>query len=257
MGCVEFIRWLRLIFYRRYIPFPLVSLAARMRDLSKSLENYLFAIYQLWNQQNDSGDLINAADLSAASGLTLSTVNRAIASLREKALIEHLPYQGIRLTELGRQVLVPRIRKHRIVEAFLYNFMHIEWHTVHTEAYPLGQSISKTITDRMWQLAGSPGNSPYGEAIPPVNGVLKTPDDVVLYRAALNTPMVISRVVTRDAERLQYIQALQLLPNTPLTVIHIAPFDGPMQLKLGNEYRIIGHHLAEILYVQPASTPLH
>ena len=38
-------------------------------------------------------------------------------------------------------------------------------------------------------------------------------------------------------------------------VLHVAPFHGPMQLKVGQEYRIIGHNLAELIRVEvlPAS----
>jgi len=41
------------------------------------------------------------------------------------------------------------------------------------------------------------------------------------------------------------------MPGMPVTVHHIAPFNGPMQLKLKDEYRIIGHNLAEQIRAMP------
>jgi DtxR family transcriptional regulator, Mn-dependent transcriptional regulator len=55
---------------------------------------------------------------------------------------------------------------------------------------------------------------------------------------------------TRDRDRLGYIAALGLLPRTTLDVLHVAPFNGPLQLKIKNEYRIIGNNLAELIRVK-------
>ena len=57
----------------------------------------------------------------------------------------------------------------------------------------------------------------------------------------------VSRLITRERDRLQYIEALGLLPDAVCEVIHVAPFQGPMQLKLGREYRIIGNSLARLI----------
>ena len=46
--------------------------------------------------------------------------------------------------------------------------------------------------------------------------------------------------------------ALELVPGAHLQVVHAAPFNGPIQLRLKDkEFRIIGHNLAEMIRVQP------
>jgi Fe2+ transport system protein FeoA len=41
-----------------------------------------------------------------------------------------------------------------------------------------------------------------------------------------------------------------LTPGAELHLIHVAPFEGPMQLKLKSEYRIIGNNLAQLIRVK-------
>jgi len=58
-------------------------------------------------------------------------------------------------------------------------------------------------------------------------------------------------VRTRESDRLEYLAALGLTPGKHLQIIHLAPFNGPLQLKVGTEYRIVGHNLAELIKVKP------
>ena len=75
-------------------------------------------------------------------------------------------------------------------------------------------------------------------------------DDHFAFRCRSRTVQFkVTRMRTRESDRLSYIEALGLLPGCELEVIHKAPFNGPMQLKINNEYRIIGHNLAELIRV--------
>jgi DtxR family Mn-dependent transcriptional regulator len=62
----------------------------------------------------------------------------------------------------------------------------------------------------------------------------------------------VTRITTHEADRLEYLAALGLKPGETFRLLHAAPFNGPMQLQLGREYRIIGYNLAEVIYVQAA-----
>lgn len=79
------------------------------------------------------------------------------------------------------------------------------------------------------------------------------PDDLLLCNASANTQVQVTRMRTRDQDRLRYIEALGLMPGAKLDVLHVAPFNGPMQLKVGGEYRIVGHNLAELIRVRVVS----
>lgn len=217
------------------------------------MRDYLVQIYRLMHQGDASEGFVSTSALADRLNVSPPAVNRMVTRLRELGALEHEPYQGIRLTEAGEREALKQLRLHRIVEAFLVNVMGFKWHEIHDEADRISKELGAEIAERMAQMAGSPTHCPHGEPIPSAEGVLPRLDDILLSAAPVNVPLQITRVRTREPDRLEYLAALGLVPGAQVTVIHAAPFHGPLQLKLGREYRIVGHNLAEMIRVKPIS----
>ena len=218
-------------------------------DLSPTMRDYLAEIYRLGDRGGQSQTYVSTSALADRLDVSAPAVNRMITKLRELGLLEHEPYQGIRLTSPGEREALKQLRRHRIVEAFLVNVMSFGWHQVHEDADRMSRALTATIEARMFEMAGRPTHCPHGEPIPSPEGDLPPLDDILLSDAEEKQTLVITRVRTREPDRLEYLEALGLLPGTPVEVIHKAPFSGPLQLRVGTEYRIIGHNLAEVLRV--------
>ncbi len=220
-------------------------------DLRRTMRKYLAEIYRLQDRGDRTTVYVSTSELAEMLDVSAPAVNRMVTKLKDKGLLLHEPYQGITLTPDGEQEALKELRRHRIAEAFLVNVMGFGWHEVHQEAYRMAQGLSEILTQRMAEMAGNPTHCPHGEPIPTPEGRLETLHDVLLSEAPENVDLVVSRVRTREPDRLEYIAALGLLPGTALHVLHRAPFNGPLQLRLKDEYRIIGHNLAELIRVQP------
>ncbi len=220
-------------------------------QLSPTMREYLAQIYNLSETLADDA-FVTTSDLAMALDVSPPAVNRMIAKLRDLNLLDHERYQGIRLTDAGAHEALKQLRRQRIAEAFLTNVMGLEWHEVHTEAERMGSALSDVLVDRMQTMAGNPATSPHGAPIPSPEGTLPAEADVLLVDAEAGQHYRITHVVTREADRLEYLAALHLTPGQRFELLHRAPFNGPLQLKLGNEYRIIGHNLAEVIRVQVA-----
>jgi DtxR family Mn-dependent transcriptional regulator len=223
-------------------------------ELSPTVRDYLAEIYRLSQRQNDtSGKQAYVSTSALADRLDVSppAVNRMVTKLRDMGLLEHEPYQGILLTDAGAREALKQLRRHRIVEAFLVNVMGFGWHEIHEEANKISGALTDAIEQRMLDMAGNPQFCPHGEPIPSANGDVIELNDVLLSQVAEKQQVTITRVRTREEDRLEYLAALGLTPGTSLEVLHVAPFNGPLQLKVGKEYRIIGHNLAEMIRVVP------
>lgn len=214
------------------------------------MRDYLAEVYRLSERSQTAGGYIGTSALADQLDVSPPAVNRMITKLKDTGLLEHEPYQGIRLTETGRREALKELRRHRIAEAFLVNVMGFKWHEVHAEAEQLSRGMNETLTERMAAMAGHPAVCPHGEPIPTPEGEITPPDDCLLSEAPHDADLEITRVLTREPERLEYLAALGLTPGTRLRVLHAAPFHGPLQLKVGREYRIIGHNLAELIRAQ-------
>lgn len=222
-------------------------------DLSPKMRDYLAEVYRLSERGgNDDAqaNYVSTSELADLLDVSAPAVNRMVTKLRDLGLLLHEPYQGINLTDEGKKEAMVALRRHRIAEAFLVKVMGFGWHEVHQEAAQMASALSDALTDRMQMMAGDPQYCPHGEPIPTRTGEIEDLDDHLLANAPEDVPLQVSRVLTREPERLEYIAALQLTPGADLNVIHIAPFNGPMQLKVGDEYRIIGHNLAELIRVK-------
>lgn len=219
-------------------------------DLSRTMRDYLIEVYRLSDRGDGQDNYIGTSALADLLDVSAPAVNRMVNKLKENGLLEHEPYQGIRLTSAGQREALKELRRHRIAESFLVEVMGFGWHEVHDEADRMSQGISEVIAERMAEMAGNPTHCPHGEPIPTRDGDMPRMNDMRLSEASPEIQLEITRVRTREADRLEYMAALGLLPGKHLQVIHAAPFNGPIQLKVGSEYRIIGHNLAELIKVK-------
>jgi DtxR family transcriptional regulator, Mn-dependent transcriptional regulator len=225
--------------------------------LSPTTREYLAQIYRLSDRVGgDSAEAyVSTSALADLLDVSAPAVNRMVTKLREMGLLLHEPYRGISLTEQGEREALKELRRHRIAEAFLVKVMGFQWHEVHEEADRMSRALGEVVAERMAQMAGYPQFCPHGEPIPSADGTLVELDDMLLSDVKTEQDLEITRVRTRESDRLQYLAALGLLPGTHIQLLHAAPFHGPLQLKVGSEYRIIGHNLAELIRVKQIEPP--
>jgi DtxR family Mn-dependent transcriptional regulator len=222
-------------------------------DLSATMRDYLAEIYRLSDRARDfntSDGFIGTSALAELLDVSPPAVNRMVTRLRELGYLQHEPYQGIRLTPNGEREALRHLRRQRIVEAFLVTAMGFHWHEIGDDATQMARELPDMITERMAEMAGNPAFCPHGEPIPSADGTIAPMNDLLMTEAPLSQTLIISRMRTREPDRLEYMAALGLVPNTPIEIIHAAPFNGPLQLRVGKEYRIIGHNLAEMIKVK-------
>lgn len=229
-----------------------------MTDNTSSNRDYLDYLAEIYRLSDDvfrqgGENMVSTSALAELLMVTAPAVNRMVTKLKELGLLTHEPYKGILLTEAGKREALLRIRNQRIAEIFLVKVMGFKWHEIFHEANNMGRALSEPIAERMLVMAGNPQFCPHGEPIPHADGTVMAMDDMPLASAEAHQRYRITRVRTREADRLEYLSALGLIPGTEVTVIHLAPFDGPIQLKLSNEYRIVGHNLAQRIHVRRLS----
>lgn len=221
-----------------------------MDELSIKMRSYLAEIYRLTDREEPDDGFVTTSALADMLMVSPPAVNRMVNRLKELKLLEHEPYQGIKLTKQGEQVALEQLRAHRVAEAFLSKVMGFERADIYQEALQISSALSKVLIDRMATMSGNPQYCPHGEPIPGQDGNVRDMGDSLLSDAEAESIVQVTRMRTRESDRLSYIEALGLLPGCELEVIHKAPFNGPMQLKINNEYRIIGHNLAELIRVK-------
>ena len=75
-----------------------------------------------------------------------------IKKLQKRGYVEYLPYKGVTLTEEGYKIASNITRKHRLLERFLHDVLHIKKDRVHDQACEMEHSLSDDAERAMCQL---------------------------------------------------------------------------------------------------------
>lgn len=214
--------------------------------LTPAMEDYAKTIYKL---QQAGEDRVSTNGLAMEMGVAPSSVTSMMKSLARVGMVEHTRYHGVRLTIAGERVALEVIRHHRLLERYLQEFLGFGWDEVHDEADRLEHAISERLEERLAELLGNPQTDPHGEPIPTRDGAVAVQSLVPLDAMGTGARGIIGRVASSDPEKLRYLRANGLVPGAAFTVLDVAPFGGPIHIRVGEMERTLGPTLAADLLV--------
>jgi DtxR family Mn-dependent transcriptional regulator len=220
-----------------------MSAALAAESLTRSVEDYLKAIYQL----SPEGRPASTSDIAHRLELSPPSVTGMVKRLSEHGLLEHVPYRGVQLTEDGRRAALRMVRRHRLIEAYLVEFLGYSWDTVHAEAERLEHAVSDTMVERMAAALGHPSVDPHGDPIPSADGSIHELACTPLSDIPVGETVKIRRVHESQPERLRYIASLGLRPGVQVTVVDRQPFDDLVTIETSGERHVIGRELGHVL----------
>ncbi len=93
------------------------------------------------------------------------TVSQVLRLLESKDYIERSQRGDIVLTQLGHAQAQQIVYRHRLLERFLFDVVHVPWYLLHREATDLEHALSERIVQRMQQLVSGTDTSPYGHPL--------------------------------------------------------------------------------------------
>src|SRR6266542_2444516 len=145
-----------------WFPGPEMTPQVISEPLTRSVEDYLKAIYRL----SGGGQPASTSDIADLLALSAASVSGMIRRLSEQGLLEHAPYRGVALTTEGRRIALRIVRRHRLIEAYLVQFLGYSWDTVHDEAERLEHAVSDKLVERMASSLGHPSAEHPGPPLP-------------------------------------------------------------------------------------------
>ena len=159
-------------------------------------------------------------------------------------LVVHEPYRGVKLTPAGEKVAVEVIRHHRLLEQYLAETLGMPIDEVHAEADRLEHALSEELEARIDDTLGYPTHDPHGDPIP--DRKLKLDRSKLRTLAALEPgdEATIRRVPSDDEELLRYLKSLALVPGRKVKLRAVAPFGGPLTIRIGKVEHAISRELA-------------
>jgi DtxR family transcriptional regulator, Mn-dependent transcriptional regulator len=213
--------------------------------INESVEDYLKIIYELQREQGKVTTNLLAKHLEFAP----ASVTGMIKKLADLKLVTYEPYRGVILTEQGEKKALKIIRQHRLVELYLVKALGVPWDKVHHEAHKLEHVISDYIEDRMDDYLGHPTTDPHGHPIPAKNGTIIEPQKLPLVELQPKQTAKVAEISDQDPSFLRYLGGLGIYPRTLLSVVSVAPFKGPINVKIGNSEIALGREVCQKILV--------
>jgi DtxR family transcriptional regulator, Mn-dependent transcriptional regulator len=213
---------------------------------TQAVEDYLKVIYDL----SRAGGPVTTSAIATRLAVAPGTVTGMVKKLATLRLVTHESYRGVALTEGGRKIALEVIRHHRLVELYLYEAMGVPWDEVHAEAEKWEHVLSEAMEERMDAILGNPTTDPHGSPIPTRELEVEEREYSPLSDLVAGQRARVAEVGDEDSAMLRHFADLGLFPETPVEVVSVEPFDGPIVLRVGGRKRSIGRPAAEHIYVR-------
>jgi DtxR family Mn-dependent transcriptional regulator len=213
---------------------------------TESMEQYLQTICKLSSEQSP----VALSSLADRMGISSVSANEMIKKLATQGLVTYKPYRGVMLTAEGRTQALRVIRRHRLWERFLADVLGLPWDRVHEEACQLEHATSPLVEEKLAQLLNEPETCPHGYPVAGTECICE--EGLPLSEMEPGQRAVVLRVVEHDADLLRYLAEMELRPRTIIEIEEVAPFDGPLTVRIGECRRVIGRQVASQVTVQRA-----
>jgi len=215
--------------------------------ISQAMEDYLKAIYKL-REENRQGTVSTSA-LADDMKVAPASVTNMCKKLAELNLLTYEPYQGVKFTPAGEKLALEVVRHHRLIELYLAEALGVPWDQVHAEAEKLEHVISEDLEERMAAALGNPQFDPHGAPIPSKAGVIVHPESNRLVDMSMGDRLVVVEVDDDNPELLRHLGEKGLYPGTNIQLLDVAPFEGPLTLKINNEQHSLSYQVAKTILV--------
>lgn len=211
-------------------------------SLSRSVGDYLKAIWTI-----GGGEGAATSALAAELGVSAASVSAMLAKLQEMKLVTYRRYYGAELTEEGRREALRLIRRHRLLETFLIDYLGYTWDEVHAEAEAIEHVISERFTERLAEKLAHPSHDPHGDPIPAADGSLPETPNVPLAEVTVGDTLRVARLLTQDAASLSYLASLRIQPGTRLRVEGREPHGGLVRVRVAGEPQAVSKEFATLI----------
>ncbi len=213
-------------------------------EVTRAAQDYLKVLYALQSR----GEAVVNARLAERLGISPPSVSAMVRRLEGGALVGRLPSGELVLTELGEAQALRMVRRHRLIETFLFRCLEVPWDEVHDEAEVLEHAVSARLEDRIATALGHPSHDPHGDPIPPRDGVHEEGWPRPLGSMPEGALVVVERVSDRNADVLRHLAELGIGPGTVLRVEQRMPFGGPLWVRVGEVRQALGDVLVGSIF---------
>jgi DtxR family Mn-dependent transcriptional regulator len=223
-----------------------------------SVDEYLETIYFLafpigeYRPMTSGTSPTLAARVAEMLGVSRASAGEMLKRLEGEGLISRGENKEAILTEAGRERAERVVRKHRLIERLLTDFMDYTAAEAHVHADELGDSFSDDMVERMARKLGNPERCPHGWPVDPAFEQRENDELKALAELEEGQKATIVRLAEHDGELLHWFYDQGFEPGTTLELTASEPAAGRFRVNLDGREETIADKAAAGLFVRPA-----
>ncbi len=224
---------------------------------SHGIDEYLETIYFLafpigeYRPAPGSSQTI-AARVAEMLGVSRASAGEMLKRLEAEGLVERGQHKEAILTDAGSERARQVVRKHRIIERLLTDFMGYTAGEAHIHADELGGTFTDDMVERIDAKLGHPDRCPHGWPVDPDVEQAENRELEPLSALEPGTHATIVRLAEHDGDLLHWFYDEGLVPGTTLELRAAEPAAGQFRVVLNGGEKAIGERAAAGLYVKRA-----
>jgi DtxR family transcriptional regulator, Mn-dependent transcriptional regulator len=222
------------------------------------IDEYLETIYFLafpigeYRPASAGSNQTIAARVAEMLGVSRASAGEMMKRLEAEGLVERGEHREAILTERGAERARRVVRKHRVIERLLTDFMGYTAAEAHVHADELGGTFSDEMIERIEVKLGHPDRCPHGWPIDPDVEQAENRELEALSELTPGAHATIVRLAEHDGELLHWFYDEGLVPGTSIELLAAEPAAGQVRVAVGGAEKAIGDRAAEGLFVRPA-----
>jgi DtxR family Mn-dependent transcriptional regulator len=228
-----------------------MSVMAAGHSVDEYLETIYFLAFPIGEYTpKGAGSPPLASRVAEMLHVSRASAGEMLKRLEAEGLIERGARKEALLTETGRERAEHVVRKHRIIERLLTDFMGYTGYEAHERADELGDTFSDEMVERIDEKLGHPERCPHGW---PVDTTFEQEENAVLEPLAALEPgarATIVRLAEHDGELLHWFYDQGLVPGQEIVVRTSQPAADQLTVGLDGGERAISEKAAAGLFVR-------
>src|SRR2546426_2826338 len=217
------------------------------------LETIYFLAFPIGEYRPATGSAAIAARVAEMLGVSRASAGEMLKRLEAEGLLERGEQKEAILTPLGIERAQKVVRKHRIIERFLTDFMGYTAAESHVQADELGDTFTEEMIERIDDRLGHPDRCPHGWPVDPDFEQAENRELEPLSALEPGSSATIVRLAEHDGDLLHWFYDEGLAPGTVLELRAAEPAAGQLRVVVDGVEKAIGEKAAAGLFVRPAA----
>jgi DtxR family Mn-dependent transcriptional regulator len=222
---------------------------------SHGIDDYLETIYFLafpigeYQPAPGSSQTI-AARVGEMLGVSRASAGEMLKRLEAEGLVERGERKEAILTSTGTERARRVVRKHRIIERLLTDFMGYTPGEAHIHADELGGTFTDDMVERIEEKLGHPDRCPHGWPVDPDVEQAENRELIALSDLEPGRRATIVRLAEHDGDLLHWFYNEGLVPGTTVELRAAEPAAGQFRVAVNGSEKGIGEKAAAGLFVK-------